>query len=367
MRPGMQTLLDLLRGELKGSNVTAEESMSVLDVAAEENVLPWAAACLRAHHVSPEVDARLRTIDREARISAFIWSETLRSTLAEFHRRDVPVISLKGPWLAQRLYGDTALRLYADLDLLVKRADFARSEELLSELGFLPAARRDDYARTWTRGGIMLELHDDVENRLAFDFAIDGAWDRAQQAEFEGVPALLLAPSDELRFLCLHGVRHRFERLSHVLDLVLAFRRLAGAESGTHTERCGESERMLALGCMMAARLDPQAAEAAVCHTAIPDCQSLEETAERIWQERMREPAPMLNWRTKHLFLLSIERRGWDRLRAGVRHLRILSTRMITDDFTFAAHFHLYRTWQVWMLRPVRLLLNVCQVLPDTS
>jgi hypothetical protein len=40
---------------------------------------------------------------------------------------------------------------------------------------------------------------------------------------------------------------------------------------------------------------------------------------------------------------------------------------MIPDDFTFAAHFHLYRTWQVWMLRPVRLLLNVCQVLPDTS
>jgi len=210
MRPGMQTLLDLMRGELKRPNVTAEESMRVLDLAAEENVLPWAASCLHAQadHVSPEVDARLRAIDREARISAFVWSETLRSTLAEFHKCGVPVISLKGPWLAQRLYGDTALRLYADLDLLVKRADFARSEELLSGLGFSADARRDDYARTWSRGGIMLELHDDVENPLAFDFGIEGAWDRAQLAEFEGVPARLLAPSDELRFLCLHGARH---------------------------------------------------------------------------------------------------------------------------------------------------------------
>ena len=272
MRPGMQTLLDLMRGELNGRTVAAEEWMRVLDLATEESVLPWAASCVRAQAdcgVAPEVDARLRAIEREAQISAFVWSQTLRSTLAEFHRRDVPVISLKGPWLAQRLYGDAALRLYADLDLLVRRADFARSEEVLSGLGFSPAARRDDYARTWSRGPITLELHDDVENPLAFDFGIDGAWERAQVAEFEGVSAWLFAPSDELRFLCLHGVRHRFERLSHVLDLVLAFRRLTGPQSDIQPECRGESERMLALGCMMAARLDPQVAEVEARYAAV--------------------------------------------------------------------------------------------------
>ena len=369
MRPGMQTLLDLIRGELKAANLPAEESMMVLNLAEEENVLPWAASCLRAQAdcIAPEVDARLRTVDRAARISAFVWSETLRSTLAEFHRRGVPVISLKGPWLAQRLYGDAALRLYSDLDLLVRRADFVRSEEVLSELGFSPDARRDDYARTWTRGSIVLELHDDVENPLAFDFGIEGAWDRAQIAEFNGVPARLLAPSDELRFLCLHSARHRFERLSHVLDLVLAFRQLAGPQSDTQPERRRESERMLALGCMMATRLDPQIAEVEACYTAIPDPGSLAKIAARLWQERMQEPAPVLNWHTKNIFLLSIERRGWDRLKARLLHLRILSTRLITLDFAFAANFHLYRTWQVWMLRPIRLLLRACRALPETS
>jgi hypothetical protein len=124
---------------------------------------------------------------------------------------------------------------------------------------------------------------------------------------------------------------------------------------------------MLALGCMMAARLDPQVAEVEACYTAIPGHDSLEKTAGRLWQERMREPAPMLNWRTKHLFLLSIERRGWDRLRALLRHFRILLTRLIMVDFEFAANFHLYRTWQVWMLRPVRLLLRTCRALPEIS
>ena len=72
MRPGMRTLLDLLRGELKGSRVAPDEQMRVLDLAEEENILPWAAACLRAQTDcgAPEVDARLRAIDRTARISA---------------------------------------------------------------------------------------------------------------------------------------------------------------------------------------------------------------------------------------------------------------------------------------------------------
>lgn len=116
---------------------------------------------------------------------------------------------------------------------------------------------------------------------------------------------------------------------------------------------------------MMAARLDPQIADVEDCYTAIPDYGRLERTVERLWQERMRERAPMLDWRKKHLFLLSIERRGWDRLRARMRYLRILSTRLIMADFTFASHFHLYRTWQVWMLRPVRLLLRACRALPE--
>lgn len=369
LRPGMQTLLDLMRGELNGRTVTAEEWMTVLDLATDESVLPWTVACLRAQTdgVVPEVDARLRVIEREAQISAFVWNETLRSTLAEFHRRGIPVISLKGPWFAQRLYGDAALRLYVDLDLLVKGTDFARSEELLSGLGFSTAERRDDYARTWSRGRILLELHDDVENPLAFDFGIEGAWDRSQVAEFDGVPARLLAPADELRFLCLHGARHRFERLSHVLDLVLAFQKLDGHQSGAKPERGRESERMLALGCMMAVRLDPQLAELEARYTAVPDRASLENSAEHLWQERMREPAPELDWHTKHRFLLSIERPGWDRLRTRARHLRILSTRLITDDFAFAERLHLYRTWQVWMLRPVRLLLRACRAWPKTS
>jgi len=89
---------------------------------------------------------------------------------------------------------------------------------------------------------------------------IESAWNRARPAQFQGVPAWLLAPSDELLFLCLHGTRHRFERLSHILDLAFAFRNFPVLPSAPRSRRASESRKILALSRMMANRLDPRLA-----------------------------------------------------------------------------------------------------------
>lgn len=360
MRAGMEGLLGLLRGEANLRDLGAADWMAVLDLAAEENVLPWTAACLGplVSASMPEVQKRLQEIDRNARISAFLWTSTLKSTLAEFDGPKIPVISLKGPWLAQRLYGDTSLRSCVDLDLLVRRDDVAGAEEVLSKIGFVAAGWRDDYQRPWRREGLTVELHHDVENPLAFDFDVEAAWDRAQRAQFEGVPAWLLAPTDELLFLCLHGVRHRFERLSHILDLTFAFQQFPPPAGKQERRSVPGSDNILALGWMMAARLDPPVVSLNDGYDRIPNRQRLEELADHVWQERLQRPAPVLDWRAKHRFYLAVETSGGKRLLARVRHLRILLTRLIDADFAFAARFHLRRRWQVWLLRPVRILVR---------
>lgn len=356
MRAGMQSLLTLLRGE-PISDIPLLEWMTVLDLAEQEYILPWTAACLNAAGPwSPQLAERLHGIRRSAQFSAFLWTSTLKETLAEFHRRSIPVISLKGPWLAERLCGDASLRNYADLDLLVRRSDISPAEGLLSGLGFLPAGRRDDYQRPWRRGGITIELHHDVENPLAFDFRVAEAWQRAQSAEFHGVPARLLAPDDERLFLCLHGVRHRFERLSHILDLVFAFRSWPG--SPTPSPFNPAADNLLALGTRMAVRLDPRLAVADPASLNLRDRESLDTLAAQLWQERVRAPAPPLDWRAKHQFFLALETRPRSRALTRFRHLRILLTRLIDADFAFAARFRLRRRWQVWLLRPIRLLFK---------
>jgi Uncharacterised nucleotidyltransferase len=368
IRPGMQSLLDLLHGDACIRDVSEQEWMRVLDLAEQENVLPWTVASLRSlfHDSMPKLADRLHAIHRNARISTFLWTASLRSTLADFHRRGIPVISLKGPWLAERLYGDASLRSCCDLDLLVHRSDIAVAADLLTDLGFLPSGRPDDYARPFHRGSISVELHHDVENPLAFNFDVEAAWSRARYAEFQGVPARLLAPADELLFLCLHGTRHRFERLSHILDLVFAFRNLPLPQTAPRSRHASESGNILALSAMMANRLDPR--------LQIPDClcdrienrQSLHQLADQLWQERMLQPAAVLDWRAKHDFYLAIETRRWNRLLRHIRHARILLTRLIDADFAFAQRFNLTRSWQVWLLRPLRLLLSAVRTLPTS-
>lgn len=359
MRPGMQRLLELLRGRVSADDAEEREWLTVLELAEAENVLHAAAARLRdAVGVSmPLLTERLQTIERNAKVSAFLWTATLKSTLAEFHDREIPVVSLKGPWMGERLYGDAALRSYADLDLLARRSDLARAEELLIELGYKATGRRDDYERPWQRDGIRIELHHDVENRLAFDFGLEAAWGRAERMEYQGVPAWLLAPSDELLFLCLHGVRHHFERLSHVLDVVRAYEHLPVPATAARRHQ-SQTDNVLGLSAMMAVRLDPSLAIPGEVFARVRNRASLEGLADQLWDEKMLGPAPVLDWRRKHDLFAKIELPGWERFVSRLRHLRILFTRLIDDDFAFAERWRLHRRWQVWMLRPIRLVLK---------
>ncbi|MGA3035088.1 MAG: nucleotidyltransferase family protein [Terracidiphilus sp.] len=366
----MQSLLDLLRGRLQNHSLDQTEFDNLLHVAEQENLLLYAAELLRRSSVefAPEQEKRLVEIHRQGQIAAMVWTESLKNTLAAFHRVDLPVIALKGPCLAERIYGDASLRTCYDLDLLVRRADLARAEQLLTDIGFSPNSHADDYHRPWNRKGINLELHHNVENPRAFEFDMEAVWSRAQISRFRDAPVWLLAPPDELLYLCLHGVRHRFERLCLILDLALAFRRLPLAGFRQLAWGNPVSDNIFVLGCMIAVLLDPElASEVSMPQTgrvAPAEHDRLEQLAGRLWQEVMLAPPPTLDWAAQHRFYLELETPGWNRVRRRWRHSQILLTRLIDDDFVFAGRFHLHRSWQVRMLRPVRLLMKTLRPSP---
>lgn len=354
----MRSLLEVLRGHPQPQRLDDSEWSALLGVAEEENVLFWVADRLLAQEgvQAPEQRKRLDEIHRKAQLSTFVWVETLKGILSAFHGADVPVISLKGPCLAERLYGDATRRNCYDLDLLVRDSDLAAAEGVLSGLGFQPNGHPDDYHRAWSRRGINVEMHHNVENPFAFKFDLGAAWTRASRSSFQGVSVWLLAPADELMYLCLHGVRHRFDRLCLVLDLVFAFRILSVGSGGAAERHDASFENVLALGWMLANRLDPQIPEAGLMRRG--DFVRLEKLADQLWQERMVEPAKTLDWAAQHQFYLEIETPGWRRFLRRGRHLRILLTRLIDEDFTFARRFNLSRNWQVRLLRPIRLLVK---------
>ena len=360
MRQGMAPLLRLLRGDAGSLAIDDSEWPALVEVAAEENVLPWFAERLRVLEIelTPPQRDQILEVRRKAALSSFVWSETLKNTLGAFHRAKLPVIPLKGPCLAARLYGDVSFRAYGDLDLLVRQSDLSRAEELLAELGFAPCSRADDYHRPWRRKAIHLELHHNFGSPLAFDFKVDAAWDRARLSQFSEAPVWLLAPCDELFYLCFHAVRHRFDRLCLLVDLGFAIRSFPLSSSILGASRSSTLDNVVALGWMMAARLDPQIPLLPEMFARLGDRARLDQFAERIWQERMAEPAPRLNWAAQHRFYLEMETPGWPRIVRRWRHLRILVTRLIDVDFAFAEQFDLHRNWQARMLRPIRLLIK---------
>ena len=357
-RPGMQCLLELLRGQDGHRAVEDAEWETVLALAQAEHVLPWAVACARSRQVppSPAIASRMNEIEREAAITAFYWSAELQGVLRALEQAGLKAVPLKGPFLAERLYGAAALRVSYDLDLLVAKADLARAGEALKAIGFLSGIP-DDYHCQWYRKSTTVELHHDVENPLAFNFHVEGALRRALPADFQGQPCWQLAADDELLYLCLHAVRHRFERLSLIVDLQLAFQKLIGGDEGIQlrTEVAGLAN-LLALGLAMARRLQPDLAPALHSVASPARMRHLEGLADQLWNRLLTEPGQPPDWRALHAFYLELELPGWPRFGRRWRHLRILLGRVIEPDYAFAAELGFHQTWQVRLLRPLRLL-----------
>ena len=165
-------------------------------------------------------------------LSLFLARE-LDNLLGEFERHQIEVLPLKGPVLAELLYGDVSLRPSDDLDLLVHPEDFVRAEALLLQLGFEPIGEADDYHRDYGRNGIFVELHFGIASPSALRFDLAGAWNRAQTRNFYGHAIPFFAPADLILYLSLHGLKHRFARLVWVLDVVRALEKLDGRDSST--------------------------------------------------------------------------------------------------------------------------------------
>jgi hypothetical protein len=358
----MQCLLELLRGQSLDPAIDEAEWEVMLTLAEEEHVLAWAVVCLRSRHVpiTPHIRRRLEEIERDAALAAFYWCSELKDVLKAFDQSSLRAVLLKGPSLAERLYGRAALRVSRDLDLLVSKADLTRAESVLTAIGFVPAPYPDDYHRAWYRGTTTVELHHDVENPLAFNFDVESALRQAQRAVFQGQPCWHPGPEDELLFLCLHAARHRFERLSLILDLQLAFEKLSGMTDGwSPRPEVAGLHHIFVLGVAMTRRLQPEMSIPFGGRVSKKQELHLERLADRLWQRLLTQPSEPLDWRALHAFYLEIESPGWDRLRRRYRHFRILIERVIEPDYAFAVRFGLHKTWQARALRPLRLLSSL--------
>jgi len=142
----------------------------------------------------------------------------LTTILDLFESRGVPVVPFKGPLLAHSLYGDSALRYYQDLDILVPEAGVISARSALLESGFSPSVKHLSGKRLEQvlkhgrechfkdpSGRIEIDLHWQLCEPLRRDFDYDFCKERLQVIRWHDRNIHSLSPEDTLLHLCVNG------------------------------------------------------------------------------------------------------------------------------------------------------------------
>ena len=115
---------------------------------------------------------RWRTAVATYTLNGLSMHRELQRLMSYFAAVDIPVVPFKGPTLSEKLYGDPALRMFCDLDLLVPPDQVRAMVDLLIEEGYLPIFKPADLHR-WLQpksqhfhcslqhpsGGWLVEVH----------------------------------------------------------------------------------------------------------------------------------------------------------------------------------------------------------------
>ncbi len=157
---------------------------------------------------------------------------TLLKIINTFEKEHVPVVALKGPVLAQQVYGSITLREFDDVDLLVQEADFPKAQTILQRSGYRadweadPATKLEflryqgESVFANPKGGPPVDLHWRVavkNNALPLDVAY--FWPRFRPLQVAGRKLLGFVPEDLALYLASQGAQDQWLDVRRLCDL----------------------------------------------------------------------------------------------------------------------------------------------------
>jgi hypothetical protein len=146
----------------------------------------------------------LHQVYRVHALRAAAHEQYLQTVISHLRAAGVEPILIKG-WSVARLYPETGLRPYCDLDLCV----------CPDQLAAAMAALTDPAARLWT-----VELHQGIPDLR--DRTWKESYRHSRLVRLGGVDVRVLCPEDQFRLLCLHQMRHGASAPLWLCDLAVA-------------------------------------------------------------------------------------------------------------------------------------------------
>ncbi len=207
---------------------------TILRLAEAHRVVPLLSAAVLANQakgVSPKAAADLKGRFRYYSQRGMSFVMELRNVLGSLRQAGIPCIPLKGPVLTVGSYRKLGLRDFDDLDLLVAPADVTRAVAALANIGYagwdIPAQWVATHLRTESEHNLVcdqrkvtVDLHWAIGRRyftMPMDF--ESLWNRSAHTKLIGSAVPDLCAEDTVLFLCYHGGKHLFSRLTWVCDV----------------------------------------------------------------------------------------------------------------------------------------------------
>ena len=241
-----------------------------IETAQKNRVLPL--VCQSLQGVCPErvpepVMDRMRTGYLTIAARNLRSFQELLNVLKVFEENRIVAVPLKGPVLAEVLYGDLALRPFADLDILVYPEDAFKAFSLLlscdyrTDLDFTEEAfnayQRTEYGIEVMagKGRLIIDLHWDAAGRYpACPFGLDLFGQRLDRLTLHGTEICQPPAEYLLIYQCLHGTKSCWsdlESVCSVAEIVRSRSEMDWAEVRRLARRL-RCERIVALGLFLA-------------------------------------------------------------------------------------------------------------------
>jgi hypothetical protein len=172
-----------------------------------------------------------------------VLDQEYHAILDAFAAADIPVISLKGIALIQKIYADPGERYVGDMDLVVKPEDYDRARVVLDSLDYVSSPAYFDpkikgcdpfifhyatslrsFAFTKKAGvGFYVHLHWHLINSVLPLFMLtvdmDEIWQESIEEQCGDNVVRVLAPHHAVLFLALHAFKHSYNKMSLFTDL----------------------------------------------------------------------------------------------------------------------------------------------------
>ncbi|MCY9664544.1 nucleotidyltransferase family protein [Paenibacillus alginolyticus] len=147
-----------------------------------------------------------------------------------FSESDIRTIVLKGPVLADDLYGNISLRTSRDLDILIPIQHVDQAHELLRSQGYVKEEEYNTILDDWKwrhhhatfihpDKRVTLEIHWRLGPGPGKEPGFDELWERKRISKITSHPVYYLGREDLFLFLASHGARHGWSRLRWLIDM----------------------------------------------------------------------------------------------------------------------------------------------------